>query len=477
MRNLVQIFLLSLPVAIMLSCSENSNKVSNADQAPVAVPVAEPIVVPLDESKPEVREFLTDLLNKARAQPDNGMRRGELAMAYEVNGYPKAAFSCYEQAESLDPREARWPYFQALMLADRGQQREALQTLERAIARQDSYASAWMWKGTWSIDLGLIDEADAAFKQAEILGLEAAARTAQARVLLHRSRPEEALAILEPLSQEARFPSVFQVLGRAYREAGRLDDARIALARGKDAGVFGWEDSWKDKKESYEVGFQARVRVARRLTNSGDFIQAINLYQELLKEEPANATVINSLSRAHARNGEMQTAFWVLRRAVAKPPVHFTVHVNIAGYYESRGDYETAMEHLNRALELNPAVPGPHARKGLLLQKQKKYEEALASLDTALSMHASDPTLFFYAGDIEAILERWPRAIQRFEESIRIDYSFTLGHLNLGLALAKAGRLEEARAALAVAAKLGTHESDVRGALDYLAELERKGSE
>jgi tetratricopeptide (TPR) repeat protein len=477
MGILARVLLLPVTIATCISCSTETE----SDRTPSiqeAVPVVEgPVEVPLDTATQEVTELLRNLLAQARDQPESGARRGELGMAYDVNGFPDAAFKCYEQAESLDPAEARWPYYQALFMARWGQQKQALQALGRSIDRDSTYAPAWMWQGTWLLDVGQTDQADAAFRKAGSLGLEAASVAGQARVRLHQDRPEQALALLEPLSREARYPSVFQLLGRAYRETGRLDDARIALARGRSAQQLAWKDEWQDEKRIYEVGFHARVLHAKRWLRLGQTDQAVEALENLISERPDNAEVINQLSNAYAKIGEGQKAFWVLRRALERPPVHPSTHFNIAGFYEARGDEETALEHLDHAIELNPVMTQAHTRKGLLLQKQKRFEEALVAFETAMKTDATDPHLFFYAGDIEAILKRWPRAIQRFEEAVRVDASFTLGYLNLGLALARANRFDDAREALNWAMKLGTHDDDVKRALGYLGQLEERSTQ
>lgn len=479
MLKLAGIILLSLPLAVTLSCSLDTETQiethSEASVRGVASAVAAPVGVTLEESVPkEVSKLLKDLLDKARAEPDSGVRRGELGMAYEVNGYPDAAFTSYQQAELLQQNEARWPYYRALIVADRAQLKEALQVLERSIEIDATYPPAWMWRGTWSLAMGLADQAGEAFKRAESLGLGWQARANQARVRLQQDRPEEAVAILEPLSRTSPIPGVFLLLGRAYRDTGRLDDAGIALARGKSAQRIEWSDDWQEKKQAYEVAFGARFLHAQRLIRGDRTHEALNLLELLIEEQPANELLITTLSVAYALVGQTQSGFWVLVRALEKYPEYDTVHLSIAGFYESEGNQERALEHLNRAIEINPAAPKPYAKKGLLLQKQRKYAGALAAFESALHHNARDPRLLFHAGDVQAALKHWPEAIQRFEQSIRVDPSFALGHLNLALTLAQANRFAEARVALKRAEELGTHERDVQAVLRQLTELEEE---
>ena len=89
-------------------------------------------------------------------------------------------------------------------------------------------------------------------------------------------------------------------------------------------------------------------------------------------------------------------------------------------------------------------------------------------------MMSGTPRLLFHVGDVQAALKRWPEAIERFEQSVRIDPSFTPGHLNLALTLGQANRFAEARVALKTVEELGTHESDVQAVLRQLTRLEEE---
>ena len=450
-----------------MSCSIGREETSNLTEAPVEVVFT--------DVKPAVAALVGRLLDDARNDPRSGSRRGQLGIAYEIHGFPNAAYTSYVQAESREPTVARWPYYQALMLAKQGSHEQALTALDRAIEIDPGYAAAWMWRATWSLDVGLNGQAEEGFERAKSLGLEAVAEAGIARLRLHQDRPEEAVAILEPLSQKARYPSIYQLLGRAYRETGRVDEARIALARGRTTQPLSWSDEWEEEKRAYEVGFQARILRSQRALKLDRIGEALTILEALIEEEPGNPVVISTLSSAYAKSGEMTEAFLTLRRALRRESVDYTVHANIAPFYENRGDHDIALQHLDRAIELNPSVAFPHTRKGLLLQKLGRYDEALLAFGNALGTSADDPHIFFYAGDVEALLRRWDRAIYRFNQSITVDPSFTLGHLNLGLALARENRFVEARAALERAKALGTHDGDVVRALSYLARLE-KGS-
>ena len=456
----------------LLACLIAAFSCSTEEQS--VAPVDPPVEVALDHSPSEVVDLLESLLKKARGLPTSASRRGELGMAYEVNGFPDAALASYRQAEALDRDAAEWPYFQALLLADRGRHQLALAAIDRAIAIDGSYGPAWSRKGAWLLDLGKPDLAQDAFARAETLGAGAAAIIGQSRVALHRRRPEDAVVLLEPLSREFKHPVVFQLLGRAYRGSGRIDDARIALARGRTLRAMRLEDDWQEDKRRFEVSFIHRAARAQELIHGGEPEAAIAILETLIEQQPDNRVVISNLATAYRQGGDPIRAFRLLRGAIESDPDYYPFRVGMADYYKERGDIDSALMHVEQALKLEPELAMLHSKRGLLLREQGRLDAASAAFDAAIRHDPKSRRAFMYAGQVEAELERWPGAIARYEQAVRLDPAYAIGYLNLSAALAFAQRFEEARAALGQAQQLGTHAPEVESALRRLAEMERE---
>jgi len=167
---------------------------------PVAGPDS-PVAVDVDGADPAFVRLLEDLVARARSEPRDPLRRAELGMAYDVNGFLEAAVRSYEQAAALDPREPRFPYLLGIARAAGGDLEGGLEAIHRSIDLDSSYAPAYLWAGQWLLDLGRPDEAEQAYRAALALapGL-VAARTGLARSLLGQERAGEVPALLEPLA-------------------------------------------------------------------------------------------------------------------------------------------------------------------------------------------------------------------------------------------------------------------------------------
>ena len=160
-------------------------------------------------------------------------------MAYDVNGFETEALATCAQAETLDPDDFRWPYFSAHLLAANDEHARALETLTRALAIDADYASAWLWQGTWLLELDRPADAMIAFERALDLGARDAAAFGRARVMVAQGDYAKAVELLESLARASENPQIHRTLGEASRGQGRTEEARAAMIRGRNAGP-GW---------------------------------------------------------------------------------------------------------------------------------------------------------------------------------------------------------------------------------------------
>lgn len=81
---------------------------------------AEAIMAAVEASDTDVGERLETQLQSVRTVPTSGLLRGRLGMAYDINGFRHEAIATYGQARSLDPKDFRWAYFAAHLVAEDG---------------------------------------------------------------------------------------------------------------------------------------------------------------------------------------------------------------------------------------------------------------------------------------------------------------------------------------------------------------------
>jgi tetratricopeptide (TPR) repeat protein len=431
-------------------------------------PHSPPASVP-ELADPDLAEYLESLHAAALANPVSGDAQGELAMAYEINGLLDRARRAYRQAIDLDPTEFRWPYFLALMEADRGELASALTFLDQAQALDEGYLPALLWRGTWLIDLGLDGEAEAAFAKAWEMGGGPPAIAGRARALLRMGREAEALELLEALARQFAHPHVQRLLGRAYRAVGEPDKATTAISGVREAEPLTWPDDLKSEQWQHARSFGALLNRAQMLLRSDDASEAIEVLEALRRRDPADEVVLNNLSTAYAKLGEVDAAIDVLLDAIERYPESFSFHFNLANGYRARGEMESALNHLSVAVGLSADFGPAREARGVMLMSRGDLDGAWIDFERAQS-----PKGYFFMGLIAGSREDWPRAIEQFERSIALDPANGRARLYLGQALVESGRIVEGREQIQEASRLGVDPATFQNAEGPLPETESR---
>ena len=451
-------------LSLVTGCGpDRANEVRHDDPAPPG-----PVVADFSGADPEVGVALEGLLDKARAEPAWASHRGTLGMAYEVNGFAAAALESYRQAEAMDPLEPRWPYFQALLVAHRGELDQALADLDRSISLDGDYGPAWLWRGTWLLDQNRLTASKAAFERAAELASGLPASAGLARVALRRDRPGQALDILQPL---AAVPDAYihHLIGQAYRQLGKPELAREALQKVTGPAQVVWPDPRSREKRQFELSIGATLERARVQILAGEPGSALALIEPLRSQYPAHQGLISALAEAYRRAGRGDEALAVLVQGIELHPDFYGFHLNIADHYHRRGEPSLAMAHLDRAIELNPQVGWAHAQRGLILVNDGRVREGLASFQEALQQDPDNPQVHYYVGMVHASAGNWQNAIAAFRGAVTLDPAFGLAQLALGRSLTRVGDYEGARVAIERAGQLSVPAEQVRAATDTLA--------
>ncbi len=434
-----------------------------------------PAITDLDALDVAVAARIRELIAAVEDAPRDAVRRGRLGMAYQANDVRQAALRSFEQAVQLERSEPKWWYFLALARSSLGDTEGATAALEEVIARNERYMPAHWRQGDLLRAQGDWTAAEKAFRRALAINpREPAALVGVIRVQLQRQNTREALTLLEPLLK--RFPNqpfLYQLLGQAYRQAGRHDEARIALARGKP-GEPQWDDPWVRELDQYRVGFSAEFKKALRLIGAGQTQRAIPMLESLRKLRPNDVTLLNNLGAAYIETRNYPAAILTLKVALADHPNHFGTHLNLSGAYEHLGQFDKGLHHVKRAIQSNPTLAAAHQRHGVLLMNMGRFDEALAALAQARRFDANEIQSLVYSGWIECRRERWAAALPYFEKAIERDSMAVAALCGLALASMESGRLDEARQTLEKVERLKPDDPQYRLVKRRLDQLRRK---
>jgi len=121
------------------------------------------------------------------------------------------------------------------------------------------------------------------------------------------------------------------------------------------------------------------------------------------------------------------------------------------------GKYEAAVKDLKQAAQLSPDWEDPHYVLALSLTELRQLKEAIDEFKQVVKLAIKDePKILSYynMGNAYADLGQYEKAIESYQEAIKLNADLSKPHNNLGLAYAASGRLEDALAEFKQAVQL-----------------------
>ncbi len=248
---------------------------------------------------------------------------------------------------------------------------------------------------------------------------------AQAEMMLLLGNGGQAASLYtELIEEEPASPKLWNELGVAQHQLGRLADAEASYARAigldpkytlawNNLGVVRHHRTQEGSEEALESALAAGRSLAEIWRNLGwlhhlrkDWVGAEHAYRQALDVDTRLATAWTGLGMLFLERGRAEPASTALARAVECDPNLPEAHYHYAFALSASGDYPAALRETSRALELNPYITLPRFR--LLIDLQ--FEDAAVTapeLDAPerLMAGATVEHFDFEAEDISLALE------------------------------------------------------------------------
>jgi tetratricopeptide (TPR) repeat protein len=345
-------------------------------------------------------------------------------MALGAYGLRPPAVVAFANAERLQPGEPRWPYFQAVALAQEGAEEKAGDFYRRAVALTTGAPDAPQLRlAELLLRQNHPEEAQSQFEAivarshnhpAAFLGL--------ARIALMRG---QAQAAVEDLSVCLKSPNVRKaahlLLAEAEQQLGDGRSAEAALAKAATLPPdTPWPDPFLEEIDQLKLDRTSRISVALRLHAQGRTEEYERATVELEKDYPGSSYQLDgrrlfdaqdypAAAKAFRRSAELdptfaQATYWhgltllkmndvagataQFRATLRLQPQHAGAFDNLSRCLVLSGDRAGAIEALHAGLLCMPQQADLHQRLATLLAEDGRDEEALAQLEQALSLQA-----------------------------------------------------------------------------------------
>src|SRR5215510_10704287 len=165
--------------------------------------------------------------------------------------------------------------------------------------------------------------------------------------------------------------------------------------------------------------FLKRLREAEFAILALDADRGIRVLEELYRADRANVELGFYLAETFFSSGDLERASAHFKKILAVDPNHFEALVYSGIAASESGDAEAAEAALRRAIERKPDAFLPHFALGTLCAHLSRWEEAERELSLALEA-APVPSAHILLGNVLRELGELSRAIQHFEEALRL---------------------------------------------------------
>jgi tetratricopeptide (TPR) repeat protein len=308
----------------------------------------------LPGAEPRVAEAVAEARTAVRDAPKSADAWGRLGMTLMAHEYRAQARECFRQAESRDPRDARWVYLRAFTHTD-DDPALAAELLERAVALADGPTCRLLLADTL-MRLGRVDEAERHYLEtADLPEAEARASLGLARIALSRDDSPRALKHAARAARAApthRRPA--ELLAEVYLRAGDAAASGREQARSSGLSESAWPDPYLEGVMRLNVGQAPRLELAQRLLDQGRGRDAVAVLQEVIADNPKSVPATLSLCRAWLRLGQWAAAQASAERALALSPDDAVAWADWGTALGQQDHWNRAADCYRRSIRLNP---------------------------------------------------------------------------------------------------------------------------
>src|SRR5216110_2474042 len=275
-------------------------------------------------------------------------------------------------------------------LAAAGNYQDALEAYESAIDIDRTYLPALLGRGSCLTRLNRKPEALEVYKG--ILRNDArnfAAHRMIVRIYADERRWRECLeAVGELLRLRPNDPAALEMKGDALTNLGRRPEA-LAAYEGA-AALDPKNGNLRQKIEEVRVDVPGLLSRALIASASGNYTQALSLFDDILEVEPSNVNALIGKAVAYRRSGKPQEAVNCLDLVLGVQPNNASALLNRGNILLAEGDLENALDAFDHLTQLYPNDEEAWAAQGDVLVKMGRDDDALRAYTEALQRSPGD---------------------------------------------------------------------------------------
>lgn len=352
---------------------------------------------------PLVAASLRQRIEEVRRDPRSGSAWGWLGALLWTYDFRTEAGQCLARAEDLEPANARWPYYHALMLGI-ATPNDAIPLLETAVRICGNspeivrfrLAHLFAEQGRW----------DEARREFEPLLIErpafSPARLLSARAAEARGELDTAIELARACADDARTARSAQVLmaGLCRQKgdaAGAAQALRLSTSLPEDQTI---EDPYRAEITLFRNDPRMLCEQAHPLLAAGHLAQAATLIDRLKSNHASYAETWLLVGRLQLLRKDLAGADQALRRHVEMNPRSAQGFFQLGMTLLTGGQLTNAAVMFEKAVQLKPDFGPAHYNRGLALGRANQLQEAIEAFRESLRHNPERLETYLFLSDL-----------------------------------------------------------------------------
>ena len=153
---------------------------------------------------------------------------------------------------------------------------------------------------------------------------------------------------------------------------------------------------------------------------SGRLVEARQVYEQILRQDPDNARALFLMGTLAAQQRDYQVAESFVRRAIEANSREASYHNNLGIILREAGRLEEALTSYRSAIELRPDYAEAYCNLGIALKELGRAEEAVPPLEKAIELAPDFGGAYSSLGNALHVLGRPDAAMEAFDRAVAL---------------------------------------------------------
>jgi len=231
-----------------------------------------------------------------------------------------------------------------------------------------------------------------------------------------------------------------------------------------------WDKSHIVSDKQLDTQNDVWIQKGNEFEESGDYVKAIQCYEEVLRTEPNNIEALNMIGYALNSIGKNTEAVDVFERVLEIDPKNIHALITQAAVHVRLQNSHIALERINEALQIEPDNSDILFWKAMALAALKKDEDAIIFYDKVLKNDSEHSEAIFRKGVSLFHLNNYDEAIKYFDMALNLDPEHVDVLFYKGLSLRNMGMYSDALNCFRLVLELNPDTPSIREAIDSCEE-------